>query len=147
VLHLDGASLRPLPYVRRRDLLAELVNDGPVLIAPRHVVKEREALLAATADQGLEGVVAKRLDAPYAEGRRSRSWIKIKHRRRERLVVTGWRDRDGELPEFLVARRGRVAGCDRPARRRSGWTVRSERNCLTNSQLAVACVGCGLVSS
>jgi ATP-dependent DNA ligase len=54
----------------------------------------------------LEGVVAKRLDAPYAEGRHSRMWIKQKHRRRERLAVTGWRERDGELPEFLLARRG-----------------------------------------
>ena len=104
VLHLDGAAVRRLPYSRRRELLAELVVDGPALIVPRHFVKQREAVLSVTAEQGLEGVVAKRLDAPYAEGRRSRSWIKVKHRRRERLVVTGWRERDGELPEFLLAR-------------------------------------------
>jgi ATP-dependent DNA ligase len=48
-------------------------------------------------------VVAKRLDAAYPEGR-SRSWIK--HRRRERLAVTGWRERNGELPEFVLARPG-----------------------------------------
>jgi bifunctional non-homologous end joining protein LigD len=103
-LHLDGAAVRRLPYSRRRELLAELVVDGPALIVPRHFVKQREAVLSVTAEQGLEGVVAKRLDAPYAEGRRSRSWIKVKHRRRERMVVTGWRERDGELPEFLLAR-------------------------------------------
>jgi hypothetical protein len=34
--------------------------------------------------------------------------VKQKHWRRERLVVTGWRERPGELPEFLLARR--VAG-------------------------------------
>jgi bifunctional non-homologous end joining protein LigD len=104
VLHLDGAAVRWLPYARRRELLAELVVDGPALIAPRHFVEELKAVLIATAEQGLEGVVAKRLDARYAEGRRSRSWIKIQHRRRERLVVTGWRKRDGELPELLLAR-------------------------------------------
>jgi ATP-dependent DNA ligase len=43
---------------------------------------------------------------PYAEGRRSRAWIKIEHRRRERMVVTGWREHPGGLPEFLLARRG-----------------------------------------
>jgi bifunctional non-homologous end joining protein LigD len=107
VLHLDGAAVRWLPYARRRELLAELVVDGPALIAPRHFVEDLTAVLFATPEQGLEGVVAKRLDAPYAEGRRSRSWIKLKHRRRERLVVTGWRERDGDLPEFLLAR---VAG-------------------------------------
>jgi len=50
-------------------------------------------------------VVAKRLDAPYAEGRRSSAWVKQKHRRHERFVVTGWRERDGALPEFFLARR------------------------------------------
>ena len=77
VLHLDGAAVRGLPYARRRELLAELVVDGPALIAPRHFVEQREAVLFATAEQGLEGVVAKRLDAPYAESRRSRSWSSI----------------------------------------------------------------------
>jgi bifunctional non-homologous end joining protein LigD len=58
-------------------------------------------------------VVAKRLDAPYAEGRRSNSWVKQKHRRREPFVVTGWRKRDGGLPEFFLARR--VGGVLHPA--------------------------------
>jgi ATP-dependent DNA ligase len=38
-------------------------------------------------------------------GRRSNSWVKQKHRRRERFVVTGWREREGALPEFFLARR------------------------------------------
>jgi bifunctional non-homologous end joining protein LigD len=104
VLHLDGRAVRRLPYWRRRELLAELELDGPVCRAPRHFVGEGEALLAATAEQGLEGVVAKRLDAPYAEGRRSHAWVKQKHRRRECFVVTGWREREGALTEFFLAR-------------------------------------------
>ena len=64
LLHLDGRAVRELPYGRRRELLAELQLDGPAWRAPRHFVGEGEALLAATAEQGLEGVVAKRLDAP-----------------------------------------------------------------------------------
>lgn len=105
LLHLDGRAVRHLPYWRRRELLAELELDGPVCRAPRHFVGDGEALLTATAEQGLEGVVAKRLDAPYAEGRRNNSWVKQKHRRRERFAVTGWRERDGALPEFFLARR------------------------------------------
>jgi bifunctional non-homologous end joining protein LigD len=85
VLHLDGRAVRELPDARRRELLTELALDGPAWRAPRYFVGGGEALLAATAEQGLEGVVAKRLDAPYAEGRRSRAWVKHKHRRRERI--------------------------------------------------------------
>ena len=62
-------------------------------------------MIAATREQGLEGVVAKRLRAPYAEGRRGSSWIKLKNRRNETFVVTGWRERRDQLPEFLLARR------------------------------------------
>src|SRR5690348_16868135 len=94
LLHLDGTAVRHFPYWRRRELLAELELDGGVCRTPRHFVGEGEAVLAATAEQGLEGVVAKRLDAAYGEGRRSSAWVKQKHRRRERFVVTGWREHD-----------------------------------------------------
>jgi ATP-dependent DNA ligase len=49
--------------------------------------------------------MAKRLNAPYAEGRRSSAWIKRKNRRSERFVVRGGRERPGVLPEFFLARR------------------------------------------
>ena len=102
-LHVDGRAVCELPYAARRELLASLELEGPAWRTPRHFVGQAEHLLAATAEQGLEGVVAKRLDAAYRAGR-SRTWIKYKHRRRERLAVTGWRERDGAMPEFLLAR-------------------------------------------
>jgi len=114
VLHLDGRAVRDLPYWRRRGLLAQLALDGPAR-TPRHFIGAGDALLAATAEQGLEGIVAKRLGSRYTEGKRSASWVKTKHRRRERLVVTGWRELgDDRLPEFLLARVGQD-GSLRPA--------------------------------
>jgi bifunctional non-homologous end joining protein LigD len=104
VLHLDGRTVRALPYWRRRELLSELALDGPAWCTPRYFVADAEAVVRATAAQDLEGVVAKRLDARYADGRRSGAWIKQKHRRRERLVITGWRERSGSLAEFFLAR-------------------------------------------
>ncbi len=71
------------------------------------------ALLAATAEQGLGGVVAKRLDAPYAERRRSRAWVEQNHRRKL-LELTGWREPPRRAAEFLLARRGGDGGL-RPA--------------------------------
>jgi bifunctional non-homologous end joining protein LigD len=114
VLHLDGLAVRRLSYARRRELLGGLQLDGPVCRTPRYFVGDPDRVVAAVAEQGLEGVVAKRLESVYAEGRRSRAWIKHKLRRRERLVVAGWRERAGALPEFLLARRDE-AGRLRPA--------------------------------
>jgi bifunctional non-homologous end joining protein LigD len=100
LLELDGRSLLAEPYERRRALLAGLELAG-AWQAPAHRVGEGEALLEATRDLGLEGVVAKRLDSPYEPGRRSACWIKVKHARRARLLVGGWLPGEG-------GRRGRL---------------------------------------
>ena len=113
ILRLDGRAVRELPYRRRRELLSELELEGSACRTPRQFVGEGEALVELTGEQGLEGVV-ERLDSPYMPGRRSSAWVKQKHRRGERFVVTGWRERDRALPEFLLARRA-ANGSLRPA--------------------------------
>ena len=59
-LHLGGRAVRQLPYAARRELLGGRGLNGPAWRVPRLVVGQAEQLLAATAEQGLEGVVAKR---------------------------------------------------------------------------------------
>jgi bifunctional non-homologous end joining protein LigD len=108
LLHLGGRSLRGLPYRDRRDLLEELRFDGPAWRTPCNFLGESEAILAATERHGLEGVVAKRLDSPYAADARNGAWIKHKHRRTERFLVTGWSPPERSRPEsVLLARVGR----------------------------------------
>ena len=100
LLWLDGRLLTGLPYVERRRLLEDLEVAGT-------------ALLAATREQGLEGVVAKRLQSPYLPGRRTRNWLKTKHYQRETFLVGGFvPDRD-QVRSLLVglpdpARPGRL---------------------------------------
>ena len=47
-------------------------------------------MLGASAAQGLEGIVAKRLDSTYEPGRRSGAWVKVKNVHRQEFVVGGW---------------------------------------------------------
>ncbi|MFI7126363.1 non-homologous end-joining DNA ligase [Nonomuraea sp. NPDC050153] len=89
LLYLDGMPLFDLPYRDRRALLDEL-DVG----APPYFPGESD-LLAATSEQGLEGVVAKRLDSPYRAGTRSPWWIKVKHLRAREVVVGGWKPGKG----------------------------------------------------
>jgi bifunctional non-homologous end joining protein LigD len=91
LLWIDGHSLMDHPYVSRREAL--LAIEG--LTIPEHVVGEGEALLAATAEQRLEGVIAKRLDSTYEPGKRSACWVKIKHVQSEELVIGGWEPGEG----------------------------------------------------
>ena len=90
LLWLDGHSLMELPYAERRERLAGLALTGASWQTPEHVVGHGAALLAATAEQGLEGILAKRLDSTYQPGLRTRSWVKIKTVGRQEFVVGGW---------------------------------------------------------
>ncbi len=90
LLWLDGHPLFELTYAERRELLSDLGLEGPAWRTPDHVVGDGAAVLAASLENGLEGVVAKRLDSLYEPGRRSTSWLKIKNVLREDVVVGGW---------------------------------------------------------
>jgi bifunctional non-homologous end joining protein LigD len=104
LLWLDGHSLMDLPYEERRARLAELdLGDGERWRVPDYVVGRGAQLLAATEQQGLEGVIAKRLDSVYEPGRRSPSWVKVKNLYRQEVVVGGWVPGDGRRRDRIGA--------------------------------------------
>jgi bifunctional non-homologous end joining protein LigD len=103
LLWLDGHSLLALPYGERRERLSALGLSGATWQTPDHLTGKAEDVLAATAAQKLEGVVAKRIDAPYAPGARNGSWLKIKNFGRQELVVGGWLPGEGRRRERIGA--------------------------------------------
>jgi len=104
LLWLDGHSLMELPYQERRARLAELdLGDGERWRVPDYVIGHGAQLLAATEQQGLEGVIAKRLDSAYEPGRRSLSWVKVKNLYRQEVVIGGWVPGDGRRRERIGA--------------------------------------------
>ena len=90
VVWLDGEDLMKFAYVDRRRRLEELVLNGAAWQTPAYHRGDGDALLEATRERGLEGVMAKRLDSAYAPGRRSPAWVKVKNVRGQELVVGGW---------------------------------------------------------
>lgn len=103
LLWLDGQSLLELPYRERRERLEALACHGPRCLLSEAHVGQGDALFAATREQGLEGVIGKRLDAPYRPGARSRAWIKLKHIRRQEFVIGGWTPGAGARAHTLGA--------------------------------------------
>ncbi|MBI4361089.1 ATP-dependent DNA ligase [Candidatus Micrarchaeota archaeon] len=82
LLYADGRDLTNEPYQLRREELEKRVRKGTVLdVAATHLVsdsKELETLFDAFVGEGLEGVMAKDLEAPYVAGARKFAWIKLK---------------------------------------------------------------------
>ena len=95
LLHLDGQSTLSLPYTQRRELLEGLELSGPAWQTPPPLDGDGEDLLDATREQGLEGLLAKRMDSTYRPGRRSSSWLKIKNALDQEVVIGGWRPGEG----------------------------------------------------
>jgi bifunctional non-homologous end joining protein LigD len=102
LLWLDGRLLTGLPYAERRRLLEELEVAGRAWQTVGSFTGDGTALLAATRDQGLEGVVAKRLQSTYLPGRRTRNWLKTKHYQRETFLVGGFVPDHDQVRSLLV---------------------------------------------
>lgn len=91
VLRLYGVPLLDRTFDERRATLDRLdALAVPTLgLSPTYV--DGRALLDATSQRGMEGVVAKRRDGLYRPGRRSPGWIKVTLRRTQSCLVGGWR--------------------------------------------------------
>jgi bifunctional non-homologous end joining protein LigD len=90
LLYANGHSTLSLSYAERRELLERLELEGPAWRTPAYHPGEGRALLDATAAQGVEGIVAKRLDSTYEPGRRSSGWTKVKNVSAQDVVIGGY---------------------------------------------------------
>ena len=89
LLHLDGWDLRACKLVDRKRVLSGLSNWSGMLRYSDHQTGNAAEMRREACRMGLEGIICKQADAPYRAGR-SRSWLKVKCRGREELVVLGW---------------------------------------------------------
>jgi bifunctional non-homologous end joining protein LigD len=96
LLYMDERDLTSLSYQERRERLeAALVPSERLQLSPS-VIGEGTALFRAVAEQGMEGVVGKKLGSRYVPGERSRSWLKFKTSFDVDVVVVGWSEGSGQ---------------------------------------------------
>jgi bifunctional non-homologous end joining protein LigD len=88
-------SLLDRPYAERRERLDFLAPAGKRWVLTPWFRGGGADVLAASLENGLEGVVAKRLDSPYRPGVRAAEWVKVKNFRTQSVVVGGWRPGKG----------------------------------------------------
>lgn len=103
LLALDGIDLRGSPLLLRKEALRHLLaavgaSEGRIRYGD-HLVGKGEAFYRRACDLGLEGVVSKRLDAPYRSGR-SKAWRKTKCLARQEFVIGGYTDPGGSRAHF-----------------------------------------------
>ena len=92
ILWASGRDKTKLPYLKRRELLKDIITDLDdrklTLIHQKIVtsVEELEKFMAKSIEFGCEGLVVKQTDSPYRAGARGFAWTKIKREYRSELV-------------------------------------------------------------
>ena len=90
LLSLDGLDLKPLTTMERKERLEALLAgaEDPIHVSD-HVIGLGDKLYRSMCEAGQEGIIAKRIDAPYRSDR-TRNWVKVKCTRRQEFVLIGW---------------------------------------------------------
>ena len=104
-LYRDFQPILGLPCQQRREILQQTVNAANLppphrLIMSQGVTGDGIAYFKQICDQGLEGVVAKRLNSPYLPGKRTDAWIKVKRQQIYYCVVIGFMPADDGSRDF-----------------------------------------------
>src|SRR6266566_5725472 len=89
LLAFEDFDVRPVPLVRRKELLKDVVPALGIVRYLDHIETEGEAFLKQVTDLGLEGIMAKKATWPYRNGR-SGDWLKIKAERTGDFVIVGF---------------------------------------------------------
>jgi bifunctional non-homologous end joining protein LigD len=100
LLYLDGRSLLDVALEDRKRLLKSVLRAHPRVRFAAHVDGEGKAFYEAAVAQRLEGMIAKLRRSRYEPGRRSNSWLKIKIRPEQELVVGGWTPGEGRAKDL-----------------------------------------------
>jgi bifunctional non-homologous end joining protein LigD len=103
LLFEKGQDLRALPLAERKAHLERLLERGAGehVRFVRHLESRGDTVLASACKMGVEGIVSKKLSAPYISGRGD-TWRKAKCRAGHEVVLGGWTSESGTLRSLLA---------------------------------------------
>jgi bifunctional non-homologous end joining protein LigD len=90
VLEVEGQPLIELPLTERRRRLEGLIDRRSKTVRVSEAFEDGNALYEAAREQRLEGVVSKKADSRYLQGKRTRDWLKVKTHGRQEFVIAGY---------------------------------------------------------
>jgi bifunctional non-homologous end joining protein LigD len=106
LLFAGREDLRELPLSDRKLRLRSILETQPAgdtqIRYAEHFDRDGDAVLESARQMALEGIVSKRLDAPYRSGRTHSSWTKTKCRPSQEVVIGAWTDNAGQFRSLLA---------------------------------------------
>src|SRR3954469_1279256 len=103
LLYLDGHDLRAASYLDRKRLLQRLLDGAPeTFMFVEGLEADGDQVFKAACELGIEGIVAKRADAPYRSGRQDH-WIKLKCKKSETFPIVAFVEKLGARPRKVAS--------------------------------------------
>lgn len=103
ILYYKDKDITLLPLVERKKYLARVIKTETARMAlSKYIDGQGIALYSLAERQELEGVVAKRKDSIYIEGKRTHDWVKIKNMKDEDFVVCGYIHKDNHMMSIVL---------------------------------------------
>ncbi|MHA4845946.1 non-homologous end-joining DNA ligase [Flavitalea antarctica] len=100
-LRLKGKDLTGLALTERKRQLQQLLpSSHPMIRYSDHILHKGKAFFNAASKKNLEGIIAKKADSLYVEGKRSKEWLKVKHHNTEEAVIAGYTSPQGSRQHF-----------------------------------------------
>jgi len=99
LLYCDGYDLRRVPLLERKTLLKQILRQDAMVRFSDHEMEKGKELYDLALEKQLEGILGKRIDSIYPEGRTT-SWLKFKVIRELDAVVGGWTEPRGTREHF-----------------------------------------------
>lgn len=96
ILHKDGKDLIDLPLIKRRKILEETVKESERILLSTYVIGKGKEFFKAVKQEGLEGIMGKKLDSSYLIGERSKLWLKIKVLKTLDCLIAGYTSGTGK---------------------------------------------------
>lgn len=90
LMFADGEDLRALPLLERKKRLKAVLPRHKLIAFSNHRKGKGTKFFAEAERRHLEGIMAKRADSPYASGRRTADWLKVKTAQRQEVVIAGF---------------------------------------------------------
>lgn len=102
ILYVDNEQITNRPLMERKCILQEVITENERLPISRYIQCNGTALYNLTAEQDLEGIVAKHKDSRYYIGKSTKEWVKIKNIKDEDFVICGYALKESGIANIIL---------------------------------------------
>ncbi|ADL04018.1 DNA ligase [Lacrimispora saccharolytica] len=102
ILYYKDKDITMLPLMERKKYLQDVVIENNMISVSRYVENEGIMLFDLVKEKGLEGVVAKRKNSLYWQGKRSKDWIKFKVMATDDCIICGYIVKEKSMPSLIL---------------------------------------------